>query len=169
MLARQTAATAGASSSASMLISMSEFPASLFGTCAGVDVLKRIAGACGTTLNETSCKADKLCSWDSFAAGTSDAGMCEITPTGNAELLFTTTGTAAFNEAVAKSFADCRAVQNETQCAAVGTTQIQESKVAAALAFEQGAAAKNAAAGAEPLLHVVMGTLSLGALLVLGA
>ncbi|KAF6262214.1 hypothetical protein COO60DRAFT_1699372 [Scenedesmus sp. NREL 46B-D3] len=150
---------------------MWEFRASLFGTCAGVDVFKRITGVqvhC-TTLNETSCKADKLCSWDSLAAGTSDAGMCDIAPTGIAELLFTTMGTAAFNEAVAKSFADCRAAQNETQCAAVGTTQIQESKVAAALAFEQGAAAKNAAAGAGPLLHVVMGALSLGALLVLGA
>jgi hypothetical protein len=137
-------------------------------------VLKGFAGACSSTLNETACKADKLCEWDEFGFGTDldvgsvgDAtGACEFAPTGRAELLFTTTDTPAFNKAAAKAFTDCRAAENATQCAAVGTVQIEESKVTEALSFVQPA--KSAAAGARPLLHLLMGVASVAALLILG-
>jgi hypothetical protein len=146
-----------------------QFTTALYGSCAGVNVLKGFAGACSSTLNETACKADKICEWDEFGIGARDAtGACELAPTGRAELMFTTTDSPAFNNATAQAFTDCRAAENATQCAAVGTVQIQESKVAEALAFVQPAA-KSAASGARPLLHLLMGVVSVGALLVLGS
>ncbi|WIA35012.1 hypothetical protein OEZ86_003508 [Tetradesmus obliquus] len=139
------------------------YPTSLYGDCAGVNVLKSFTAACDSTLNATSCKAKDICQW----TGSDIIGRCGFAPTGRAELLFTTTGSAAFNEATAKAFTDCRAAENATQCAAVGTKQIEESKVTEALAFVQ-ASAKSAAAGVRPLLHVLLGAVSVAALLVLG-
>jgi hypothetical protein len=145
-----------------------QFPANLYGACAGVDVLKKFAGACGSTLNDTACTASKICKWTAIEAAevAGITGSCDFAPTGRAELLFTTTASTAFNDAVAKAFSDCRAAENATQCAAVGSVQIQESKVADALAFVQPA--KSAAAGARPLLHVFIGAASLAAAVVLG-
>jgi hypothetical protein len=144
-----------------------QFTAALYGSCAGVDVLKGFAGTCSSTLNETACKADKLCKWDTFGSSIENApGACDFTSTGRGELMFTTTASAAFNTAMAKAYTDCRAAENATQCGAVGTVQIQDSKVAEALSFVQPAA-KSAAAGVRPLLHLLMGAVSVGALLVL--
>jgi hypothetical protein len=140
-----------------------EFPANLYGSCSSVNVLKSFASACSSTLNETACKASKICEWNAIESSESEsAGSCDFAPTGKAELLFSTTASTAFNDAVAKVFTEGRAAENATQCAAVGTKQIDESKVTEALAFVQAGSAKRAAAAASvrPLLHLFMGAVS---------